>query len=456
VGGSLVYGGSADGVTQVLIRIPANNVGDSMQLTLVNEDGQQDTEGDGGLFPVGGNPINASSTLTVQAQNTSPPTAFALYIAPTNYVRSTQPQDATTPYRYLTLNSVCSDANGSSTSATTSMKLTRPPVVLVHGLWSNPSETWSNFAPLNPTNLTLWPLLSVQQVNYSYTVNVNSTSPSYIFSPTSVGANTLGFSYNAPGVLAQTLKAISNLETTAGVAAVQADVVAHSMGGNIVRAMPALPYFKNQSNYGFGPVHKLITIGTPHLGTPLAGDLLPSGAQDPNHCVRGMLGDGGGKYSFQTVTTSAGPVNGAVGDIAAAPGNLPPQEPFTMAYLAGSTNQNNLSGLGGTGQGNAIYYVCGVIEMEPLALELLPFYWTQDVFLSSANDGVVPVTSQLNTGQANGTSSTAANTFAGVIHSDGLKPLGFSPPSELDAVTNGIPDAVVYLLNEATSGGDFH
>ncbi|MGA2417409.1 MAG: hypothetical protein ABSF59_23400 [Candidatus Sulfotelmatobacter sp.] len=77
------------------------------------------------------------------------------------------------------------------------------------------------------------------------------------------------------------------------------------------------------------------------------------------------------------------------------------------------------------------------------------------LFNGDANDGIVAVTGQLNTGEANGATSTPANTFTGVIHSDGLSPLGFNPPSKLDAVPAGIPDAVV-LLNEATSGSDFH
>lgn len=55
-------------------------------------------------------------------------------------------------------------------------------------------------------------------------------------------------------------------------AVVQADVVAHSMGGDIARVMPTVTGFANQTNYGLGPVHKLITIGTPHQGSPLAGD----------------------------------------------------------------------------------------------------------------------------------------------------------------------------------------
>lgn len=42
------------------------------------------------------------------------------------------------------------------------------------------------------------------------------------------------------------------------VAAVQADVVAHSMGGmggDVARTLPTLATFTGQSTYGLGPVH---------------------------------------------------------------------------------------------------------------------------------------------------------------------------------------------------------
>ncbi|HVR27509.1 MAG TPA: hypothetical protein VMU26_29790 [Candidatus Polarisedimenticolia bacterium] len=64
-----------------------------------------------------------------------------------------------------------------------------------------------------------------------------------------------------------------------------------------------------------------------------------------------------------------------------------------------------------------------------------------------ANDGVVPVTSQLN-------NSSSTLIFSGVIHSPGFEALNFSPPSE-GYTLNGIPDEVVNLLNEAVNGPDF-
>ena len=49
------------------------------------------------------------------------------------------------------------------------------------------------------------------------------------------------------------------------------------MGGDIMRTVASLPTFLSADTYGVGPIDKLITIGTPHLGSPLAIQLLQEG-----------------------------------------------------------------------------------------------------------------------------------------------------------------------------------
>jgi hypothetical protein len=93
---------------------------------------------------------------------------------------------------------------------------------------------------------------------------------------------------------------------------VQADVVAHSMGGDIARTMAGLSNFTSQSNYGLGPIHKLITIGTPHLGTPLATDLIDS------KWTSEVIGDG-----MTDVWSPARAVQGCVGDLFSRHGKPP-------------------------------------------------------------------------------------------------------------------------------------
>jgi pimeloyl-ACP methyl ester carboxylesterase len=468
-----VTGAAADGVTQLIVEVPAMQAGDSVQLTLMNENGAQDiVANDGGLFPLGGSPGDASSALTVTAQSTNQggpsPMAFAIWVAPTNYDRNppgatTYPQDATSVQRNLTLQAQYPNPDGSTFTVSETISVVRPPVVLIHGLWSSGQGTWGNFYPANPQNLGLWNAINPQQneVDYSAPVPVAAITPPYPWfssNPTSITQAAIGFNYNAPCVLLQLQAFIANYEQSWAVAAVQADVVGHSMGGDITRAMPTAPpgtcsaSFANQNNYGLGPIHKLITIGTPHRGTPVAVDLLPSGLGDPNYCVRDIL-DTKSNASFQTVTLgTGGVVPGAVGDLAAAPANLPATEPFPMAYLAGTTNAANLANIDTALPPNDSFKlraICYLPTGSPLAYDLTPSLWN-NVFGGEANDGVVPLSSQLNA-----TGSTSANTLPGVIHSPGFEALNFSPPTEVSP-QSGIPDAVVNLLNEATNGPDFH
>jgi hypothetical protein len=83
---------------------------------------------------------------------------------------------------------------------------------------------------------------------------------------------------------------------------------------------------------------------------------------------------------------------------------------------------------------------------DPLALLLTAAGWNQESS-GPPNDGIVPLTSQVN-----GTSSTLV--FSGVIHSPGVESLDFNPPSEVDPAS-GIPDEVINLLNKPTNGPDF-
>ncbi len=441
-----VQGAAADGVTQLLLQIPANNPGDTFTVQVLNENNQTDTTAaDGGLFAIGDVSGNAANTLTVSAaSDISPPMSFAAYIAPTNFYRGTQ--DASNIQRTITFQVSCAGGNG-QTASTTSF-LVRPPVVLIHGLWSSAAEAWSGFGPLiSPQNTTLWGEMQPypgNAVDYSNSVSITSANPSYPTSLSQVSANALGFAYNAPNALLQLQAAIHNYGIYWNAAVVQADVVAHSMGGDIARTMPTLTNFLNgSSNYNLGFIHKLITIGTPHLGTQLAVDLLPFGSSDPNKCVRNALWlfkD----VSLQSATVNGSPWDGAVGDLQL---GVSGTQSLPTAHIAGSTTSANLSQLDAYfSVSSSLYNTCGAVSNDPLALRLTPTLWNQE-FGGVANDGIVTLISQ-----HNATSSTL--TFPGVIHSPGIETLNFNPPTELDPAS-GIPDEVINLLNEQIKGSDF-
>ena len=125
-------------------------------------------------------------------------------------------------------------------------------------LVSGSEDAWDGFVPLTTGAGSPFPpdpRFFVRRVDYSETV-----------------ADALAI--NTPEVGEQIEIATDEFKTAEQVAAVQADVVTHSMGGLLVRRLPLLgqSYFRND-NFGSGDVHKLITIATPHFGSALARQL---------------------------------------------------------------------------------------------------------------------------------------------------------------------------------------
>ena len=140
-----------------------------------------------------------------------------------------------------------------------SIALKPPPLLLVHGVWS--SAIAAGFTPraggfydyisgLYPHNL-------VYPVNYG--------------GPPGSATDFSSLSFSDPNIQLILLSSIADAlggAAASGMAARTVDVVAHSMGGLVTRyfmsSLSSLPDFLPN------PVHNLITIGTPHLGTLLA------------------------------------------------------------------------------------------------------------------------------------------------------------------------------------------
>jgi hypothetical protein len=263
-------------------------------------------------------------------------------------------------------------------------------------------------------------------------------------------ASSLGFSYNAPSVLSQVQSFVADFKNGQNpaqvqAAALQADVVAHSMGGDIARALAQQPGFLSSNSLGQGNIHKVITIGTPHLGSPLAIQLL----SDNNMCVRSMLALVG-NFSFDKVNVFAQDTTGGVSDLqgdgvggalSSALLNLqsPVSRPLPTAFISGTAGPAQLAGLVGTFAQVISAFCAG----DPLADRLNPTGWPTLFYDPQKNplslsDAIVSLPSQLN-GQA-------GTPFSGVVHSRGAELLGFNGPAEQDDST-GIPAAVIDLLN---------
>ena len=85
---------------------------------------------------------------------------------------------------------------------------------------------------------------------------------------------------NAEHIASQILGFVDTYRWIGRVAAVQADVVAHSMGGLLVRALPIFHsgIYYDDSNFHKGFIHKAICIGTPHNGSEWAQMLIDIGS----------------------------------------------------------------------------------------------------------------------------------------------------------------------------------
>jgi hypothetical protein len=450
--GRVVEGTAADAAGELVLRIPANSVGEQFTITVINDQGQQSTSSieDGGLGAIGTSSFTASQLTILAVSTTSGPMAFAIYGSPLDFPRP-EGQDVNASDRFISLQVLALDTGLSSE---TSVTLLRPPLVLIHGLWASP-QSWSDFTPLITD-----PRWVISKADYSKIIGgqIKSYSPpvpswakgNIATSP----ASALGFAYNAPTVLSQINGFITSFKNgtnpaKVAVAGVQADIVAHSMGGDITRTMPMLSKFYSPTTFALGFIHKVITIGTPHWGSPLATMLL----NNNNECVRGVLTQSGSP-SFSTVTflngtTTTGGVadlrgNGFGGALSPALQKLqnPIAHPLPTALIQGLESQSQLDGLDTSPVALSIRILCfGDSLAEHLTSSGWPKIFGQD------SDSIVPALSEV----AGLTDFTVVN---GVIHSQSSELLGFGPPAELDS-TGGIPDRVINLLNTPVNNATY-
>jgi pimeloyl-ACP methyl ester carboxylesterase len=223
--------------------------------------------------------------------------------------------------------------------------ISRPLVVFVHGICSDPS-TWNSFA-IDPQGTSIF---NKAYVSYATSVALTASDPTY--SPdilSRVNGSALGFSYNAPTTFVQLRQLIKDFRRHFSLAAVQADVVAHSMGGDVARTIALQSGFQSNDTFGAGPIHKLIIIGTPHLGTPFA----TAGLQNANSCTRDLLASND-NVALTTALVNGMTVNGAVADLSgngtgaqrsAALASFSSSQPFPTARVAGLMTATNLAGL---------------------------------------------------------------------------------------------------------------
>jgi pimeloyl-ACP methyl ester carboxylesterase len=340
------------------------------------------------------------------------------------------------------------------------VQILRPPVVLIHGK-SDSSAGWNNFSPLVTGPGTGNPLFSVGRVDYGGIIGrqIQSVVPAQ---PNLAGvrASELGFDYNAPSVMAQISQWIGQFKSgnnpaNIPVAAIQADIVAHSMGGLITRDLVLQPSFLSATTFGEGTIHKLISIDTPHLGSQVAMNILGNGQYQETGCLVNLLAKNG-VYSIASATLRDGTVvSGAAGDLQGddATGSVSPaiaslnsssQHPIRFSPISGV--YTNWGALDSSLTAAAIRHWPFGCPSDPLAQQLTGVGWSQ-IFHNNPTDGVVSAASQLD-----GFPDTGGQ-FSNELHSAGLEKLGFSGPTVLDA--GPVPAQVILLLNAPINGSSF-
>jgi pimeloyl-ACP methyl ester carboxylesterase len=330
----------------------------------------------------------------------------------------------------------------------------RPPLAVVHGIWDD-DRLWETFSPLVWGTNANDPRFSIFRVNFGDNVSalVEATHPPYAnVVRRKILRSALGFEHNAGIVqksIRRELEVFKTGKNPAGisVAAVQVDVVAHSMGGAVTRTMPLLPDFRLGHTYGQGVVHKLVTVDTPHKGSVLA-TLLTAQMQKREYCVANFLGYRGGNVVLRDARLRGlGLISGAVADLvhkvpseALQRMNRPGGHRIPTATVVGVfTNWASLTHSLGTG---ALHQDCPDDTLaRHMTEELWKTLFTADDGTLIDSDGVVGVDSQ----DPNGT----GRHFSSYVHSIGMVNLGFAEPK---IISNGeVPTRVIFLLNTPLS-----
>lgn len=259
----LRHGVTADDTTRLVIRIPAADI-TGADLSIDAEDG---LAGDiGQLLPISSPHAAGMSALSVAPTVTETgPFIFALYRAPRNFVRFESDREAR--HRTVILQAELQHAD-EPVATEFQILVRRPPLVLLHGLFGSAEDTFAR------------EFTRTLEAQGARTVIAWDYSP---MNALPLAANVLEPRHAVGYGL--------DLERSRGFGATRADVAAHSMGSLITRLYMQSPgAFHRADNYWQGDVNRLISINTPHRGTPVADLLSEMNATCKNLAPSGSSG----------------------------------------------------------------------------------------------------------------------------------------------------------------------
>ncbi|MCP5158290.1 MAG: FG-GAP repeat protein [Gammaproteobacteria bacterium] len=241
VSNKTVEGVATDGVTKVIVRY----LTPSKEKTVLCLDAAEGSTAitHGGLMQFGSKEISAGSqcvNMTFVPMD-SGWMGLAIYQSPTEGTLFINDPDGDHKVTFVL------NQEGIPEPQKISLNLVRPPTLLVHGIWSN-GANWYQF-----------PLYKDEEQRKKFRLNILDYK----------NTNADAFSNNfllVRGGINRTLEAVRQEK----IAVTQVNIVAHSMGGILSRLHIGRGSYKNKSNFRSGDVHKLITVDTPHFGSPWA------------------------------------------------------------------------------------------------------------------------------------------------------------------------------------------
>ena len=268
-------GAVTDGVSRLLLRIEVN---DFNPVTFFLQGESNNPQDENGFLQ---SIDNQESQQKNQSLTVSPIAigdkkyVFAVYRAPSNFVRHDidKNQDGVDDDTIISerIISLTAQINGQPI-ATKDIKLERPPLILIHGLWSS-KFMWNN--PTEPIDFERMLKAKIPDI-----VVYTDSYPNDVY-----------FGENREAVR-QFIQNARDVMNSKGIAMIQADIVGHSMGGVLARiwAGAGTGYYVRDDNFRAGDIHKLITLDSPHYGSFLA-DLGVLYLRDPgaNSIVRTIL-----------------------------------------------------------------------------------------------------------------------------------------------------------------------
>ncbi|MDR2774123.1 MAG: cadherin-like beta sandwich domain-containing protein, partial [Tannerella sp.] len=195
---------------------------------------------------------HASQTTASITRNRD--TYYFWYIAPDDY--TVDPNDRSSS-RFVNAMYNITYSDKTTSQETQQIEIVRPPVLLVHGLNSN-HHCWDNFSLDGGTTVAQYDKMYKQ-------VSAIDVYPDVAFSK---NADVL-LGKDSIKTQSSFLYVLKNFRKT-GYSANRVDYICHSMGGCILRSAEKDASFYHSTNYGKGFTNKVITIDTPHNGSPIA------------------------------------------------------------------------------------------------------------------------------------------------------------------------------------------